>query len=69
MLRFIMNNLLPTEKAGPSILHNGTKIISIQFRSIKIIDSYSFLPMALEGFSKTFDLIELKKGNNLLKIF
>ena len=32
------------------------------FRNIKIIDSYSFLAMALAEFPKTFGINELKKG-------
>ena len=61
ILNFIVNNLLPTD-LDPTVISNGAKIMSIRFRSIKIIDSLSFLPMSLEKFSKTFDLNELKKG-------
>ena len=61
ILNFIVNNLLPTD-TDPIVISNGAKIMSITFRSIKIIDSLSFLPMSLEKFSKTFDLNELKKG-------
>lgn len=62
ILNFITNNMLPYEKVMPSVISNGTKILSLEFRNIKIIDSLSFLPMPLEKFSKTFDLKELKKG-------
>ena len=62
ILNFITNNMLPYEKQMPQVISNSTKIISLKFRTIKIIDSLSFLPMALEKFSKTFDIIELKKG-------
>ena len=44
----------------PDVLMNGSKILSLKFRKIKIIDSLSFLPMPLDKFSKTFDIKELK---------
>ncbi|CAF1071386.1 unnamed protein product [Brachionus calyciflorus] len=44
----------------PSVLVNGTKILSIKFRKLKIIDSYSFLSMPLSDFSITFNLNESK---------
>jgi hypothetical protein len=46
----------------PVILLKGAKLLSIEFRGIKLIDSLSFLPMPLRKFSKNFDLKELKKG-------
>ena len=46
----------------PKVLLNGSKIISMEFRNLKFIDSLSFLPMALDKFTKTFDIKELKKG-------
>ena len=46
----------------PSIIMNGSKILTLSFRNVRLIDSYSFLPMSLENFSKTFSLHELKKG-------
>ena len=46
----------------PKVLLNGAKILSMQFRKVKFIDSLSFLPMALDKFAKTFDLKTLKKG-------
>ena len=46
----------------PKLLLNGSKILSLEYKKVKFIDSLSFLPMALEKFSKTFDLKELKKG-------
>ena len=46
----------------PKDLMNGTKTLCIHFRKVKIIDSYSFLPMGLDKFAKTFDIKEHKKG-------
>jgi len=60
-MQYILNNLTSQDNL-PNVLVNGTKTLSIEHRSIKIIDSYSFLPMALEKFSTTFGLVELKKG-------
>ena len=61
IIQFIFKNILPCDKP-PKFIANGTKTISIQFRGVKLIDSYSFIPMSLEKLPKTFDLRELKKG-------
>ena len=62
ILNYLINNMLPYEKKLPHAISNGTKLLSITFRTIKIIDSACFLPMPLEKFPKTFELRELKKG-------
>jgi hypothetical protein len=46
----------------PQFIRIGSKILSIDFRNVKIIDSLSFLPMPLDNFAKTFNLAEMKKG-------
>jgi hypothetical protein len=46
----------------PQFIRIGSKILSIVFRNVKIIDSLSFLPMALDNFAKTFNLVEMQKG-------
>ena len=46
----------------PEVIMNGSKLLYILFRNVRIIDSYSFIPMALSKFTKTFDLVEHKKG-------
>ena len=50
----------------PNIIMNGTKILSISFRNVKFIDSSAFIPIALEKFTKNFNLKELKKANKRL---
>ena len=60
-MEYILHILSPFDTM-PVILLNGSKILSIEFRGLKFIDSLSFLPMPLEKFTKTFDLKELKKG-------
>lgn len=57
----ILDNRLPSE-ALPKIISTGLKLITINWRTIKIIDSLSFIPMALASFAKTFDIKEFKKG-------
>jgi len=62
---FIVNYILRaflSIDSMPTFLFNGTKVLSIQFRNVKVIDSYSFLPMGLDKFSKTFNIAEHKKG-------
>lgn len=61
VLKNILDNMVSIDY-NPDVLMNGTKILCIKFRNVKIIDSYSFLPMALDKFSKTFGIKELKKG-------
>ena len=41
---------------------NGTKIISIKYRNVKIIDSYSFIPIALDKFCETFEIKNTAKS-------
>ena len=61
ILKYFLENLLPCETT-PEVILTGCKILAIRHRQIKIIDSYSFLAMALSEFSKTFGISELKKG-------
>ena len=61
ILKYFLENLLPYETT-PEVILTGCKILAIMHRQIKIIDSYSFLAMALSEFPKTFGISELKKG-------
>jgi len=61
IMQYFLNNL-KSDDSLPECLITGTKTLSMKHRKLKIIDSYSFLPMALEKFSATFNLTELKKG-------
>lgn len=60
-MEYITTSLLSTDKK-PEIILNGTKILTLSFSGVRLIDSFSFLPFALEKFPKTFGLTELKKG-------
>ncbi|KAG8170641.1 hypothetical protein JTE90_011559 [Oedothorax gibbosus] len=48
----------------PSVIPQGSKLMCVDFSplSIKLIDSFNFLPMALSQFPKTFGITELEKG-------
>ena len=59
---FIENQMPKDSRDGPKVINNGTKIIGLNWRTIKIIDSFSFIPCALSNFAKTYDLKELYKG-------
>jgi len=61
VLDWILKNMLPIDST-PQIIVNGTKLLSINFRSLKFIDSLSFISTSLETFPKTFGLKEIKKG-------
>ena len=60
-MKYIKEHIISID-TRPEILINGTKLMSIKFRHVKLIDSYSFIPISLEKFTKTFCLKELKKG-------
>ena len=60
-MRYISKNRKQCQ-SKPQVILRGTKLISIKFNNIKYIDSYSFIPMALANFPKTFGMTELKKG-------
>ena len=53
--------MLPHE-ASPRVIANGTKLTSISFKKVKIIDSLSFFPCSLDKLPKMFGIAELKKG-------
>ena len=61
ILKYFLENLLPCE-SKPDVKLLGCKVLAIMHLQIKIIDSYSFLHMALSEFSKTFGITEFKKG-------
>ncbi|CAF0964145.1 unnamed protein product [Brachionus calyciflorus] len=62
MIVFIINHIissfLPTDTM-PHILLSGTKVLSIKFRKLKLIDSYSFLSCPLSEFLNTFNLQDM----------
>ena len=61
VMKYIVENLLPVESTkGLNILVNGGKLLCIQFRGVKIIDSYNFIPLALAKCPKTS--LRIKKG-------
>ena len=61
MLQYINQNIMPDDGA-PKVIANGSSLLSITFRKVKLIDSLSFFPTALENLPKMFDIKELKKG-------
>ena len=61
IMNYILSNLTPKDRQ-PVVINNGSKIMSIIFNSVKVIDSYSFIPIGLAEFPKAFGNKELKKG-------
>jgi hypothetical protein len=59
---FLKNIKIGDKLAGPTTITNGSKLMAIMWRSLRIIDSLCFIPVALSAFSKTFDINEKKKG-------
>ena len=60
-MQYIIQNWKPKEKM-PEFLLSGSKILSLAFASVRIIDSINFMPMALSKLPKTFGINEHKKG-------
>ena len=60
--QFILDHL-EQQAVEPTIIANGRKIICLSSNGVKLIDSMSFLPMALKQFPGAFNLKELKKGH------
>lgn len=60
--QFILNYLVHTACITPSVIMNGTKILSMQALGLKFIDSYNYLPFALSKMPSAFGFEELKKG-------
>ena len=61
VLKYIKDSMTNLDTM-PKVLVNGTKILTLVFRNVRLLDSFSFIPMALSKFPETFDLKELKKG-------
>lgn len=61
VMNYIINNILPKD-SQPYIISKGSKLLSIRFRGVRIIDSYSFIPIPLAQFPSAFGIDELKKG-------
>ena len=61
LLKYIVQSFISIY-AMPEIICNGTKILSLVYKDVRVIDSLNFLPMPLEKFAKTFNLNALKKG-------
>ncbi len=62
---FLMNHIVKTmtsQNTMPSVILRGTKILTLSYKNVKLIDSYSFIAMSLEKFPSTFGLKEIKKG-------
>jgi hypothetical protein len=53
VMEWILDNMTSLDKA-PDVLMNGSKILSLKLRKIKIIDSLSFLPMPLDKYNNSY---------------
>jgi len=60
VMNYILNNPTPFTPQMKTVLV-GHKFLRIEYKNVVILDSFSFLPMALSCFSETFN-IETKKG-------
>ena len=58
----ILHWLYEQQKCIPKIILRGNKVISLKVGNKRFIDSYLFIPIALQKFPKTFDIREKRKG-------
>ena len=54
ILDYVTKQKLPDCNVTPQVIRKHNKIVSITYKSIKFIDSLSYLPMPLAQFAKTF---------------
>lgn len=59
--QFILNYFMHTACISPSMIMNGTKILSMRACGLKFLDSYNYLPFALSKMPSAFGFQELKK--------
>lgn len=60
-MNYIINNMCPKD-SQPMVISTGSKLLCIRFRSVRIIDSFSFMPIGLAQFPQAFGIAEMKKG-------
>ena len=61
--QFILKHLVEkSEREKPSVLLNGTKIIMMNFRGVKFIDSLNYFHMPLSSLPKAYGLNNIEKG-------
>ena len=60
--QFILNFVVHQACMKPTVIMNGSKILSMEIDGIRFLDSYNFLPFALSKMPSAFGFKELKKG-------
>ena len=61
ILKHLIESNIPTDRPV-DVIRRGNSLLSIMFRTIKIIDSYNYVHSGLAEFPKTFGIKEFKKG-------
>ena len=61
ILKHFIESNIPTDRPV-DVIRRGNSLLSIMFRTIKIIDSYNYVHSGLAEFPKTFGIKEFKKG-------
>lgn len=60
-MNYIMKNICPKDP-DPLVISTGSKLLCIRFRDVRVIDSFSFMPIGLAHFPGAFGIKEMKKG-------
>ncbi|KAF1760405.1 hypothetical protein GCK72_008654 [Caenorhabditis remanei] len=60
--QFILKSLISRNKASPAVIMAGTKIVSLKYKGVKLIDSLKYLTMSLAAVGKAFR-IPTEKGD------
>ncbi|EGT43869.1 hypothetical protein CAEBREN_07775 [Caenorhabditis brenneri] len=58
--QFILESLIASNKAAPKLCLDGTKVIYLKHKGVKILDSLKYLTMSLSSVAKTFNIDTVK---------
>lgn len=60
--QFILKYIIEETDLEPRVIMRGNKILLMQLKKVRFIDSLNYFPMSLAVLPKAFELSELKKG-------
>ena len=61
-LNFILGHTIRSMALYPKVIQNGAKLMTLQYpKKMRFLDSFSYIPVSLAHFAKTFDLKHIKK--------
>ncbi|CAO4385894.1 unnamed protein product [Caenorhabditis nigoni] len=58
--QFILENLIASNKAEPKLILDGSKILFLEHKGVRLLDSMKFLTMSLASLGKSFEIDSVK---------